>query len=93
MNNIPCERDGKSGDDGEELNPEEQNSQNGTGVDNEWPKNWSIQIKNLSLRYHQHLPLVLRNVNLDINAGEKVAIVGSTGSGKSSLVQALFRIV
>lgn len=39
------------------------------------------------------MPLVLKNISFDIEAGEKVGIVGRTGAGKSSIVQALFRIV
>jgi ABC-type multidrug transport system fused ATPase/permease subunit len=44
------------------------------------------------MRYRDDLPLVLSSVDLHIKAGEKVAIVGKTGSGKTSLVQALFRL-
>ena len=37
------------------------------------------------------LPAVLRGVNLDIPAGSRLAVVGRTGSGKSSLAAALIR--
>ena len=46
---------------------------------------------NLQVRYRDELPLVLKGVNLEIKAGEKVGIVGRTGSGKSSLTLSLFR--
>jgi ABC-type multidrug transport system fused ATPase/permease subunit len=39
------------------------------------------------MRYRLELPLVLENVTVDIKAGQKVGIVGRTGSGKSSLMQ------
>ena len=39
------------------------------------------------------MPLVLRNINLEIHCGEKVGIVGRTGAGKSSLTLAILRIV
>jgi len=59
----------------------------------EWPAKGEIVIKNLSMRYRQGLDLVLRKVSLTITGGEKVGIAGRTGSGKSSLMMALFRIV
>lgn len=52
----------------------------------------SIEFKNVSLRYNPESPLVLKNVSFLINAGEKIGIVGRTGSGKSSLVQILYRL-
>lgn len=36
---------------------------------------------------------VLKNINLEIKAGEKVGIVGRTGAGKSTLTLAMFRFV
>jgi ABC-type multidrug transport system fused ATPase/permease subunit len=51
-----------------------------------------VEIKDLWLRYRQNLPPVLKGVSLSIRAGERLAVVGKTGSGKTSLVQALFRL-
>jgi len=39
------------------------------------------------------LPLVLKNITLDIKEGEKVGIVGRTGAGKSTLLTCLLRII
>ena len=55
-------------------------------------ENGTIEFKNVSFKY----PLavgepVIKNVNLTINAGETVAFLGSTGSGKSSLVNLIPR--
>ena len=44
------------------------------------------------MRYQEHLPRALRGVSLQTRAGEKVGVVGRTGSGKSSLFQCLFRL-
>ena len=48
-----------------------------------------LQIKNLSFRYSSNEPWVLKNINLKIAHGESMAIVGRTGSGKSTLVSLL----
>ncbi|CAI7871418.1 unnamed protein product [Closterium sp. NIES-53] len=58
-----------------------------------WPDRGAITFENLQIRYRPDLPLVLKGVSLQINGGEKVGVVGRTGSGKSTLVVALFRLV
>ena len=47
----------------------------------------------MQLRYRPDMPLVLKGISLSIKGGEKVGVVGRTGSGKSTLIQALFRLV
>lgn len=47
----------------------------------------------VQLRYRPDSPLVLKEISLSIKGGEKVGVVGRTGSGKSTLIQALFRLV
>ena len=51
-----------------------------------------ISIRDLWLRYRPDLPPVLQGVSVEIRAGERLAVVGKTGSGKTSLVQALFHL-
>ncbi|XP_059141156.1 multidrug resistance-associated protein 1-like [Physella acuta] len=58
-----------------------------------WPTTGHVKIENLSLRYRDGLDFVLKSVSFEVNAQEKVGIVGRTGAGKSSLTQALFRLV
>ncbi|ORY41325.1 P-loop containing nucleoside triphosphate hydrolase protein [Rhizoclosmatium globosum] len=58
-----------------------------------WPTGGNLEFKNYSTRYRPGLDLVLKNLNFSIKAGERVGIVGRTGSGKSSLVLALTRIL
>lgn len=58
-----------------------------------WPSTGAIEIKNLQLRYRPGTPLVLKGISVRISGGDKVGVVGRTGSGKSTLIQALFRLV
>lgn len=58
-----------------------------------WPSSGKIQIKDMNLTYPRSQEPVLRNINVEINGGEKVGVVGRTGAGKSSLLQGLFRLV
>lgn len=56
-------------------------------------KDGSVEFKNVAFSYvGKKENLVLKNINLKINSGETVAIIGGTGSGKSSLVQLLPRL-
>lgn len=59
----------------------------------EWPERGEIRLENLHVSYDPTLPMVLRGVTCTFPAGKKVGIVGRTGSGKSTLIQALFRVV
>ncbi|RZC64644.1 hypothetical protein C5167_008337 [Papaver somniferum] len=58
-----------------------------------WPEFGKICFKNLHIRYAEHLPSVLKNINCTVPGRKKVGVVGRTGSGKSTLIQALFRTV
>ena len=57
-----------------------------------WPSEGTITFNNVSMKYAPDLPLVLQNLSFSIYQHEKIGIVGRTGSGKSSLMQILFRI-
>ncbi|KAJ7590652.1 multidrug resistance-associated ABC transporter [Mycena floridula] len=58
-----------------------------------WPCSGEIRIEGLSARYSQDGPNVLHNISLTIASGERIGVVGRTGSGKSSLVLALLRCI
>ena len=52
-----------------------------------------IKINNLKIKYNKEKKYVLNDVNLEINKGEIVLIVGSVGSGKSSLLRAISKVI
>ncbi|KAI8552989.1 hypothetical protein RHMOL_Rhmol06G0310300 [Rhododendron molle] len=58
-----------------------------------WPAHGEVVIQDLQVRYAPHMPLVLRGLTCTFLGGMKTGIVGRTGSGKSTLIQTLFRIV
>ena len=59
----------------------------------EWPQAGAIEIHDLRMRYRDETPLVLRGLSVAIGGGQRVGIVGRTGSGKSSLLLSLLRLV
>lgn len=58
-----------------------------------WPSRGRIEVSDLVVRHAPHLPPVLQGISFRVEEGERVAVVGRTGAGKSSLVLALFRIL
>ena len=52
-----------------------------------------INFNNYSVRYRPNTPLVLKNLNFEIKAKEKIGVVGRTGSGKSTLCLCMFRLL
>nr|QWN59145.1 ATP-binding cassette C transporter [Rehmannia glutinosa] len=58
-----------------------------------WPSTGSIRFEDVVLRYRPELPPVLHGISFKISPSDKVGIVGRTGAGKSSMLNALFRIV
>ncbi|XP_055944779.1 ATP-binding cassette sub-family C member 9-like isoform X1 [Argiope bruennichi] len=62
-------------------------------LSDEWPENGAISFQNVTMKYDSNSDPVLKNITLAIKPGEKVGICGRTGSGKSSLIMALFRMV
>ncbi|KAJ2056113.1 Multidrug resistance-associated protein 1 [Coemansia sp. S2] len=59
----------------------------------QWPPHGKIEFRDFSMKYGADLNYALMNVNLTINPGEKIGIVGRTGAGKSSLAKVLFRLI
>ncbi|KAK7391291.1 hypothetical protein VNO78_19705 [Psophocarpus tetragonolobus] len=58
-----------------------------------WPFAGRVELHELQIRYRPDAPLVLRGMTCTFEGGHKIGIVGRTGSGKSTLIGALFRLV
>ncbi|KAJ0594367.1 putative ABC-type xenobiotic transporter [Helianthus annuus] len=58
-----------------------------------WPSIGRVVIENLKIRYQPNSPLVLHGISCVFEGGHKIGIVGRTGSGKTTLISALFRLV
>ncbi|XP_071733419.1 ABC transporter C family member 13-like [Rutidosis leptorrhynchoides] len=58
----------------------------------DWPFQGTVEFQNVTLRYMPSLPPALRDLSLRITGGTQVGIVGRTGAGKSSILNALFRL-
>jgi ABC-type multidrug transport system fused ATPase/permease subunit len=46
----------------------------------EWPRRGSIEVSNLGVKYAQNIPFALQNIHFSVSPGEKLAIVGRTGT-------------
>lgn len=73
--------------------PPEQQDLNTASAPDPWPKNGAVAFANFAASYTEESKAVLQNVNLSIQAGEKIGLCGRTGSGKSSLVATLFGLL
>ncbi|KAF8682983.1 P-loop containing nucleoside triphosphate hydrolase protein [Rhizoctonia solani] len=58
-----------------------------------WPASGHIVAENLTARYSKDGPAVLHSLSFEIKSGERVGVVGRTGSGKSSLTLSLLRMI
>ncbi|KAJ7125203.1 P-loop containing nucleoside triphosphate hydrolase protein [Mycena epipterygia] len=58
-----------------------------------WPASGHIVVDNLTAKYSEDGPPVLNNISFEIKSGERVGVVGRTGSGKSSLILSLLRCI
>ncbi|KAL9086196.1 MAG: hypothetical protein Q9165_007261 [Trypethelium subeluteriae] len=82
----------------ENVKPEDRDEENIVPSE-QWPRNGVIELKGVSASYDAEQQsdgtpnLALRDINLTINSGEKVAICGRTGSGKSSLIALLLKLL
>ena len=65
-------------------------SENANGLDT--PKDCKLTLKNVSFKYDGQQNYSIKNVSLNINPGEKIALVGHNGSGKSTLAKLMMQL-
>ncbi|CAB4272419.1 unnamed protein product [Prunus armeniaca] len=58
-----------------------------------WPNKGRIELYSLKIKYRPNAPLVLKGITCTFREGTRVGVVGRTGSGKTTLISALFRLV
>ncbi|GAB7354916.1 hypothetical protein MBLNU459_g5544t2 [Dothideomycetes sp. NU459] len=63
------------------------------GLPEYWPLHGAISFSAVSAHYQSSTEPVLKDINLNIRSGEKIAFCGRTGSGKSSLIGTLLRVL
>ncbi|CAD8192264.1 unnamed protein product [Paramecium octaurelia] len=59
---------------------------------NKFPLNGDIAFENVYMRYRANSDLILKGISFKIKSGQKIGCVGRTGAGKSSILQAIFRM-
>ena len=67
--------------------------QAGANVPSDWPSDGHIIVKDLEVGYSPDLPSVLKGLSFSIEPGQRIGVVGRTGSGKTSLTLSLFRFL
>ncbi|KMQ91166.1 putative multidrug resistance-associated, lethal 03659-like isoform x5 protein, partial [Lasius niger] len=63
-----------------------------TKLPDNWPTKGHVEFKNVNLKYSHQGDYILRDISFTVLPKEKIGIVGRTGAGKSSLINALFRL-
>ncbi|KAL3417106.1 multidrug resistance-associated protein 1 [Phlyctema vagabunda] len=75
------------------LVPNENLAAENQTVSSDWPTHGAIEFKNITASYTSEGRPVLQELNMSIKPGEKLGVCGHTGSGKSSLIMTLFRLL
>ena len=77
----------------EQENDQKDDPKHNEILKNNWPLHGKVEVKELSMRYRKNLPLVLDKITFTVEPGHHVGIVGRTGAGKSSIMNAFFRMI
>jgi ABC-type multidrug transport system fused ATPase/permease subunit len=73
--------------------PKEESEERKTKARDALVSEQGLVFQNYTMSYRKDSPVILENLNLSFNPGMRTALIGRTGSGKSSLIQAIFRMV
>lgn len=68
-------------------------SEKGAVPKGSWPSYGAISVSNLSARYNADLPVAIDDVSFTVKPGQRIGIIGRTGSGKTTLMNALLRFI
>ncbi|EAT33898.1 AAEL013833-PA, partial [Aedes aegypti] len=74
------------------LDEEKDTTKPAMEISQNWPQEGSVEFRSVTLRYAPHAEPVLKGLSFEIKAKKRIGIVGRTGAGKSSIIQALFRL-
>ena len=77
----------------ERINPILDNNPISSLVKKNWPQIGKVKFEKYNANYRPDTPIILKDINYSFEGGEKIGIVGRTGSGKSSMVLAMARII
>ncbi|ORX80639.1 P-loop containing nucleoside triphosphate hydrolase protein [Anaeromyces robustus] len=72
---------------------EEEPNKEFTKVPKGWPTKGKIKFENVEIRYYRHTLAVLKSISFTIYPKETIGIIGSSGSGKTSLMMGLLRML
>jgi len=57
-----------------------------------WPKEGNLEFKDVRFKYREELPEILKGLSFSVHGGEMIGVCGRTGSGKSTILLALYRM-
>ena len=62
-------------------------------IDDKFNLNFEIYLKDISFKYSEKLPLILNKIDFKIKKGQKIGIVGNTGSGKTTFINVIMGLL